>query len=293
MGDYLVKALAQNSHFRIYAVNASQLVATAQKSHDTWSASTAALGRSLIGTLLLSTSLMKNDEILTARILGDGPVGLIVADGNANGQVKGYIQNPHISVPLNTKGKIDVQKAVGHNGLLTVTRDNKLGQPFTGKVPLISGEIAEDYAYYLATSEQIPAAVGLSVFVESDNQVSHAGGFMVQAMPDATDSEIEQVIQTINSLPPIHEMLQSGDTPEELVQRIFATADTKFLTKMPVTFQCDCSKERFGKSLAALSAGELQDMIDQQGGAETVCKFCGQKYQFSKNELEQMIVSNN
>lgn len=287
MQDYLIKALNQNSHFRIYVVRATNLVAKAQVNHDTWSASTASLGRSLIGTLLLSTSMLKNDELLTTRIAGDGPVGLIVADGNAQGQVKGYIQNPHISLPLNQNGKIDVAKAVGQNGYLAVTKDQHLAQPFTGKVPLISGELAEDYAYYLVQSEQIPAAVGLSVFVESDNHVSCAGGFMVQAMPQVTEQELAALTTKIQQLPPLHELLQQK-SPEEILTLLFATGN-KILEKIPVSFTCDCSKQRFAKTIQALPLTELQAMEQEKQPVEVVCKFCGQKYHFAPTEIQQMI----
>ncbi|UQS82339.1 Hsp33 family molecular chaperone HslO [Bombilactobacillus folatiphilus] len=286
--DYLVKSLNYNSHFRIYVVNATQLVATAQSNHDTWSASSAALGRSLIGTLLLSTSMLKNDELMTTRINGGGPVGLILADGNAQGQVKGYIQNPHISLPLNAKGKIDVAKAVGQDGVLAVTKDQKMAQPFTGKVPLISGELAEDYAYYLVQSEQIPAAVGLSVFVESDNHVSCAGGFMVQALPNAQDGEIDTLTKTIQQLPPLHELFQQY-TPEEIVNLLF-TQPAKILERMPVEFQCDCSQEHFAQTLRALPKSELQELAQLKQDTEIVCKFCGQKYQFTPQQFQQMIL---
>ncbi len=154
MADYLVKSLIDGGMFRAYVVDATDTVAEAQKRHDTWSAATAALGRTLIGTMLLSTSLLKGKEKLTVKVNGHGPVGAIVVDGNADGTVKGYLQYPHVSLPLNEKHKIDVKKAVGVNGMLTVTKDQGLGQPYTGQVPLISGDLGEDFTYYLAKSEQ-------------------------------------------------------------------------------------------------------------------------------------------
>jgi len=160
MADYLVKSVAGNEMFRAYAVNATDIVAEAQRRHDTWSAASAALGRSLVGTLLLASSILKGDEQLTVKINGDGPVGGIVVDGNAKGTVKGYLQNPHVHLPLNEKHKIDVKAAVGSNGFLAVTKSQGVGDPFTGQVPLVSGELGEDFTYYLAQSEQIPSAVG-------------------------------------------------------------------------------------------------------------------------------------
>ena len=183
MSDYLVKSLACDGHLRAYAIDATETIREAQKRQDTWSAASAALGRSMIGTLLLATSSLKGDEKMTVKINGNGPVGGIVIDGNSKGTVKGYVQNPHVHLPLNDKGKIDVKGAVGTEGFLAVTKDYGLKEPFTGQVPLVSGEIAEDFTYYLAKSEQIPSSVGLSVFVNSDNTIGTAGGFMIQVMP--------------------------------------------------------------------------------------------------------------
>ena len=196
--DYLVKAVAENGMFRAYAVNATHLVAEAQRIHGTWSAASAALGRTLIGTLLLSTSGLQGDAGLTVKIQGNGPVGFIVADGTANGTVKGYVHNPHVNLPLNSKGKIDVAGAVGHQGTLAVTKMNPGDKtPYTGEVDLVSGELGDDFTYYLAQSEQIPSAVGLSVFVEKDDQIGVAGGFMVQVLPGAKDEQIADLEKSI------------------------------------------------------------------------------------------------
>ncbi|KJW12921.1 Hsp33 family molecular chaperone HslO [Levilactobacillus spicheri] len=285
MADYLVKSLIDNGMFRAYVVDATATVAEAQKRHDTWNTATAALGRTLIGTMLLSTSLLKGDEKLTVKVNGHGPVGAIVADGNADGTVKGYLQYPHTSLPLNTKHKLDVKKAVGTAGMLTVTKDQGLGQPYTGQVPLVSGELGEDFTYYLAKSEQIPSAVGVSVFVEPDNSVKVAGGFMVQVMPGATDEAISRLEQRLKSMPMVSELLLAGQTPEDILKLLFKDEEVKILQKMPVAFKCDCSKDRFAAALASVSTEAIQEMIDEDHGAEAVCHFCGNKYHFSEDEL--------
>lgn len=285
MADYLVKSLIDNGMFRAYVVDATATVAEAQKRHDTWNTATAALGRTLIGTMLLSTSLLKGDEKLTVKVNGHGPVGAIVADGNADGTVKGYLQYPHTSLPLNTKHKLDVKKAVGTAGMLTVTKDQGLGQPYTGQVPLVSGELGEDFTYYLAKSEQIPSAVGVSVFVEPDNSVKVAGGFMVQVMPGATDKAISRLEQRLKSMPMVSELLLAGQTPEDILKLLFKDEEVKILQKMPVAFKCDCSKDRFAAALASVSTAAIQEMIDEDHGAEAVCHFCGNKYHFSEDEL--------
>lgn len=287
MSDYLVKGITVDGAFRMLAVNGTEIVQTAQVDHDTWPASSAALGRTLIGTLLLSSALLKGDEKLTMRILGDGPVGGIIADGNAQGEVKGYISQPHVNLPLNPLGKIDVRRAVGTNGMINVTKDLGLKEPFTGQVPITSGEIAEDLAYYLAKSEQIPSAMGLSVFVNQDNSIGVAGGFLIQTLPGATDDQLSTLEQRLNELPLVSDLLRDGQIPEQILQKIFADEEIKFLEKMPVAFKCDCSKERFAKAIAALAKSDLQAMIDQDHGAEAVCKFCGKRYQFSGDELKK------
>jgi len=288
MADYLVKSVAGNEMFRAYAVNATDIVAEAQRRHDTWSAASAALGRSLVGTLLLASSILKGDEQLTVKINGDGPVGGIVVDGNAKGTVKGYLQNPHVHLPLNEKHKIDVKAAVGSNGFLAVTKSQGVGDPFTGQVPLVSGELGEDFTYYLAQSEQIPSAVGLSVFVNEDNTIGVAGGFLVQVLPNATDEAISSLEGKLKDLPLVSKLLRDGKTPEDILNLLF-DGDVKVLDKMPVAFKCDCSKERFAESLMALPKHEVQAMIDEDHGAEAVCHFCGDKYQFSVAELQAVL----
>ena len=185
MKDYLVKAIDKTKNLRLITVNAKALVGEAQKRHDTWSASSAVLGRTLIGGLLLSAALLKDKDELTVRLLGSGPVGATVVTAKADLTIKGYIQNPHIALPPKKDGHIDVARAVGE-GWLEVTKDQSLKEPYTGQVPIVSGEIAEDFTYYLAKSEQIPSAVGLSVFVEPNNSIGAAGGFVLQALPGAT-----------------------------------------------------------------------------------------------------------
>ena len=290
--DYLVKAVAENGMFRAYAVNATHLIAEAQKIHDTWSAASAALGRTLIGTLLLSTSGLQGDAGLTVKIQGNGPVGFIVADGTADGTVKGYLHNPHLNLPLYSKGKIDVAGAVGHQGTLAVTKMNPGDKtPYTGEVNLVSGELGDDFTYYLAQSEQIPSAVGLSVFVEKDDQIGVAGGFMVQVLPGAKDEQIADLEKAIKDLPLVSEMLRDGDTPEDILKRIFADKELKILDKMPVKYQCNCSKERFAKALASVKKADLQEMITKDHGAQAVCQFCGKQYEFTEDELKAMIAA--
>lgn len=289
MSDYLVKALACEGQLRAYAVDATQTVSQAQKLHDTWSAASAAFGRSLVATLLLASAGLKGDAKLTVKINGNGPLGGIVVDGNANGTVKGYVQHPHIHLPLNEQHKIDVKGAVGTEGFLAVTKDLGLKEPFTGQVPLISGELGEDFSYYLAKSEQIPSAVGLSVFVNNDNTIQTAGGFLIQVLPGAKEETIAQLEKSLAELPLVSEMMRQGLTPEEILAKILGENNLEILEKMPVAYQCDCSKERFAKALASLRQTEIEEMIAQDHGCEAVCHFCNQKYFFDEQELRQIV----
>ncbi|MFQ9706431.1 MAG: Hsp33 family molecular chaperone HslO [Limosilactobacillus pontis] len=284
--DYLVKSMTKDGKFRAYAVNATQLVEKAHEIHDTWSASSAALGRTLVGTLLLATAGLQGEAGMTVKIQGNGPVGYIVADGTANGTVKGYMGNPHVNLPSNDKGKIDVAGAVGTKGTLSVTKMAPGDKtPYTGEVNLVSGELGDDFTYYLAQSEQIPSAVGLSVFVNTDDSIEVAGGFMIQVMPGASNEEISKLEKTLKGMPLVSEMLRDGDTPEDILHKMFGN-ELKILDKMPVRYECDCSKQRFARALESIASKDLKKLIDEDHHAETVCQFCGKKYEFSEDELQ-------
>ncbi len=286
--DYLVKSISKDGKFRAYAVNASQLVEKAHEIHDTWSASSAALGRTLIGTLLLATASLQGEAGMTVKIQGDGPVGFIVADGTAQGTVKGYMGNNHVSLPANEIGKIDVSGAVGKHVTLSVNKMEPGDKtPYTGQVNLVSGELGDDFTYYLAQSEQIPSAVGLSVFVNPDESIEVAGGFMIQVLPGASDEEISKLEKKLKDLPLVSEMLRDGDTPEDILKRIFGD-QLKILDRMPVSYRCDCSKERFAHALASIAKKDLEKMINEDHHAEAVCQFCGKKYEFSEQELKDI-----
>lgn len=289
MTDYLIKAITKDNNFRVYCVDATQLVEEAHVRHDTWNTATAAFGRTLIGTLLISSSLLKGEDKQTVRLMGDGPIGAIVVDGNAKGTVKGYLQNPHVSIKSNDQGKLDVKGAVGTKGILAVTRDQGLKEPFTGQVGLVSGEVAEDFTYYMAKSEQTPSAIGLSVLVDPDEHVETAGGFIIQVLPDADDDAITNLEEKLRDMPLISELMKQGQTPEEIIYDLFDETNVKILEKMPVKFECDCNKERFANALATISKDDLKEMIADDKGAEAVCKFCGKKYEFSTDELKELL----
>lgn len=284
MKDYLVKALAYDGMVRAYGVNATATVAEAQRRHDTWNTASAALGRSLVGGLLLGAT-VKGDDKLTIKIQGDGPAGAIVVDANGHGEVKGYLQNPHVSLPLNEKGKIDVRGAVGTQGMFTVIKDLGLKEPFSGQTPIVSGELGEDFTYYLAISEQIPSAVGLSVLVDTDDSIKVAGGFMLQIMPGADERIIDEIEANLAKTPQISTLLEAGKTPEEILDSLMPDTQLMILETMPVAFKCDCSKDKFAEAIISLGGDEIQEMIDEDHGAEAVCAFCGEKYTYTEDEL--------
>lgn len=287
MSDYLVKALAYEGFVRAYAVNATETIAEAQQRHDTWNTSSAALGRTMIGALMLGATL-KGEDKMTVKVEGNGPAGAIVVDSNGKGEVKGYIKNPHISLPLNEIGKIDVRGAVGTEGMFTVIKDLGLKEPFSGQTPIVSGEIGEDFTYYLAVSEQIPSAVGVSVLVDTDDSIKTAGGFMIQIMPGASEEIIDKIEERLKETARISSLLDEGQTPEEILQTLLATDDVEFLENMPVQFKCDCSKEKFASAIITLGAEQIQELIDQDHGAEAVCAFCNNKCDYSEADLYEL-----
>lgn len=289
MTDYLVKGLAYDSQFRVYAVDATQTVAEAQRRHDTWSASSAALGRAMVGTLLIATTGLKNDDKMTVMINGNGLGGRIVAGANGLGDVRAYIQNPNVSLPLNENGKLDVRAVVGTEGTLSVIKDLGLKEPFTGQVPLVSGELGEDFTYYMVNSEQIPSAVGLSVLVDTDDSIKVAGGFMIQVLPGATDAAISQIEKNIADLPLVSRFMEDGAKPEDVLIKILGKDNVRFIEKMPVQFKCDCSRERFKDGIAAIGREELQTIIEEDHGAEVVCHFCENKYYYDEAELTELL----
>ena len=293
MSDYLVKSLAYDGQIRAYAVDATQTVSQAQVFHDTWSAASAALGRTLVATLMLAEASLKGEGKMTVRVDGDGPLGAIVVDGNANGTVKGYVQHPHIHLPLNDNHKIDVKGAVGTSGFLSVTKDLGLKEPFTGQVPLVSGELGEDFTYYLAKSEQIPSAVGLSVFVNDDNSIQTAGGFLIQVMPGATEEVLAKLETRLKELPLVSEMMREGLTPEEILAKIFEEENLEILETKPVAYKCDCSKDRFAQALASLPVADVEEMIKEDHGATALCHFCNKEYHFSEDELREIVKNAN
>lgn len=288
MTDRLIKALAYNDEIRIYLVDATEMVEKARQTHDSWSTATAALGRTMIASTLLGATLKNKQDKLTVRVQGDGPVGGIIVDANMFAENKAYIQNPHVALELNEAGKLDVRGAVGTEGSLTITKDQGLKTPFVGQVPLISGELGEDFTYYMAVSEQTPSSFGLSVLVNPDESVQVAGGFMIQVLPDVSEETISQLEKALANMTPVSTILEEGHSLENLLEHLVGEGNYRVLEEIPVSFKCDCSKERFADAIVSLGKKEIQSMIDEDNGAEAECHFCRTKYNYSATELEEL-----
>lgn len=286
--DYLVRGVAFDGMVRIMAVRSTDTVAEAQRRHNTWPVVSAALGRSMTAGVMMG-AMLKGEEKITIKIEGDGPIGPMIIDSNAKGEVRGFVTNPHVHFDLNTQGKLDVRAGVGSTGTLTIVKDLGLREMFSGQTEIVSGEIAEDFTYYFATSEQVPSSVGLGVLVNPDNTVLAAGGFILQLMPGCEEEVIAFIEQRLNQIEPVSKMIEKGLTPEEIVQAVVGEDNVTILDRMPVAFTCQCSKERFSDAIAGLGNDEIQAMITEDGGAEAQCHFCLQTYDFSKEELEALL----
>lgn len=283
MSDYLIRAIGGGGNIRALVGSTTELVNEARRRHDTWPTTTAALGRALTATALLSATLKDPDESITLRIAGDGPCGPITCDADEQGQVRGYVRNPHVDLPPKN-GKLDVGGAVGL-GYLHVTRQLAVEGIYTGSAELVSGEIGDDLTHYFLKSEQTPSAVGIGVRVTPDGTVSAAGGFLVQLLPATSESDMEQLEINIESLGAVSKVIEEGMSPEEIVGTLLAGIDYKILDRRDLHFACRCSRERALDVLASLSPEDLNEMIYEDRGAEMNCHFCGETYRFTEEEL--------
>ena len=284
MSDKLVKAITKG--VRVYAAVTTDLVNEAIRRHDCYPVAAAALGRTMTGALLLAANL-KNKEALTVNIRGDGPLKNITADAVPEGFVRGYVADPHVELPLNDKGKLDVGGGVGR-GLVTVTRFTGLREPMRGSSEIVTGEIAEDLTNYLYVSEQTPSSIGLGVLVDTDFSAKAAGGFIIQPMPDADEETISRLEENLQKLRPVTTMIDEGKDAREIILEIMNGFEMEFLTTTDLAFRCQCSKERLEDVLLNLNHDDMESLI-ADGQAEVCCHFCGEKYHFSKEELQHLL----
>lgn len=286
MADYMVRALDESGNIRAFVATATGLVNEARRRHDTWPTVTAALGRALMGTALLSATLKDPGESITLRIAGDGPVGGITCDADEQGQVRGYVKEPHVDLdPKN--GKFDVAGVVGA-GYLHVTRQLALQGTYTGTSDIVSGEIGDDLAYYLTTSEQTPSAVSLGVRVAPDGSVTAAGAVLLQLLPNTREDEREQLEANLAALGAVSLAVETGLTPEAILGQVMAGIKYKITEKREIHFACRCTRERALSSLASLGPADLHEMITEDKGAELTCQFCAEKYHFTEQELRSL-----
>jgi molecular chaperone Hsp33 len=291
--DTLINGTAADGTIRCMAAVTTNLVAEAARRHDLWPTVAAALGRTLTGTLLLGSSLKEFDR-LTVQIVSDGPIGGITAEVNAHGQVRGYVRNPEAHAPYNEQGKFDVRRVVG-NGMFYVTRESGYDvglyrEPYRGSVPLVSGEIAEDFAFYLTKSEQIPSAVILGVHLQpAAPYVSAAGGLMIQMMPGADENIINTIEAAINQMPQATIMIREGSRPADLLSAALGDIEFEILDEKPVSFTCSCSYERALSMISSIDRAELESMLHEDRGAVMTCHFCNEIYRIDEAELESIM----
>lgn len=282
MKDYMVRATAANAQIRAFACTTRETVETARAAHNTSPVVTAALGRLLSAGVMMGSMLKGDDELITLQIKGDGPIGGLTVTADRNGHVKGYANVPDVILPANAQGKLGA-------GVLSVIRDMGLKDPYVGQTDLQTGEIAEDLTYYFAVSEQVPSVVGLGVLMNRDNTVRQAGGFIVQLMPFAEEETISKLEENIKNLASVTTMLDAGKTPEEMLGVLLEGMDLEVTDTLPVEFSCNCSKDRVRKALISIGREELQSMIDDGKEIEVNCHFCNKNYNFTVDELKEMI----
>lgn len=291
MSDRLLKAMARNGKVRIYICDTTQLVQEAKDRHDLWPTASAALGRVLSVGVMMGSNLKSNKEKLNITINGGGPIGTIMVDAYADGSVRGFVGDPHVHYQYNDTGKLAVGVAVGKEGYLEVKKDMGLKEDFGGKVNLQSGEIGDDFAFYFALSEQTPSIVSVGVLVNPENNIIASGGLLIQMMPDASEEDIVACEEVIKTLKPMSTLISEGIPLEIILRQLFD--DVKILEQRTVQFKCNCSRERMHAALTTLSLEDLKAMASEDHGCELNCQFCGNHYQFSEDELMQIIAGKN
>lgn len=286
MGDLLVSAITKDGQVRGFAANTTALVQELQNRQHTTPVATAALGRTATMGAIMGGMLKESQHEVSIQVVGDGPIGKISVDANGKGEVRGTVDHPQVNLPLNEIGKLDVAKAVGR-GTIYLMRDLGLKKPYQGTSPIISGELAEDFTYYFAASEQTPSSVGLGVLVRRD-EIMAAGGYLIQMMPQATEETISKIEQNVKTITSITDRMSRGTTPEELLRQLMGD-EINILSKKPIKFACRCSTERVEKMLLDLGRKELQSILDELGEAEVTCHYCHEQYHFDQQDLTELL----
>lgn len=287
MADYIVRATAANAQIRAFAITSRDTVEHARSAHDLSPVVTAALGRLMTGAVMMGSMLKGEKDLLTLQINGRGPVRSLVVTADAGGHVKGYAGSPQAMMPPNSAGKLDVGGVIG-KGTLTVIKDMGLKEPYSSTVALQTGEIGDDLTYYFAASEQVPSVVALGVLMDRNNTVKQAGGFILQLMPFTEEAVIGALEKKLASLAPVTTLLEEGKSPEQILEDVLGDLGVEFTGRVPVSFYCNCSKERVEKVLTSLSREELKELIDEGKDVELNCHFCNTDYTFSVEELRKL-----
>ncbi len=287
MKDSIIRATAAGAQIRAFAAVTTNLVEEARRRHNTSPVATAALGRLMTGAVMMGSMMKNPEDILTVQIKCSGPIGGLTVTADSQGGVKGYVYNPDVMLPPKN-GKLDVGGALGQ-GVLTVIRDMGMKEPYSGQTILQTGEIAEDLTYYFATSEQIPSSVGLGVLMEGDNTVRCAGGFIVQVMPFVEDKVLDKLEENIGKIRPVTAMLDNGHTPEEMLREVLEGLDVEITDTLPAGFTCNCSKQRIEKAIISIGKKEIQSLIDEGKDIEVKCHFCNTAYNYSVDELKELL----
>jgi molecular chaperone Hsp33 len=288
MTDYIIRASAADNQIRAFAATSKEMVEYARNIHQTSPVATAALGRLLTAGAMMGSMMKGDKDLLTLQIKGSGPIGGLTVTADSRGMVKGYVYNPEVMLSPNEKGKLDVGGALGA-GILSVIKDLGLKEPYVGQTHLVSGEIAEDLTYYFATSEQVPSVVALGVLMNKENTVRRAGGFILQLMPFAEDTIIEQLEKKVNELTSITSLLDQDMTPEMILEHILGDFGLEILDKLPTAFECNCTKERVEKAIASIGYKDIREMIEDNEPIEVNCHFCNKHYHFSIEDLKGII----
>ena len=287
--DKLVRAITTDGMVQAVAVSTRDLTERARQIHTTLPVATAALGRALAAASMMGNALKEEDASLTLQIKGGGPLGTILTVSDAQGNVRGYVQQPHVDLPLRPDGKLDVGSAVGCDGTLTVIKDLCMKEPYVGSVQLLGGEIAEDLAAYFVESEQIPTSCALGVLVDRDQSVKAAGGSTIPPLPLTGEDVITKVEGGVMAAGPVTALLEKNSDPEALLRTVLSDFEVEILETSPVEYRCYCSRERVERALISLGADELEKILQEQGGCELTCQFCDKVHQFSAQELQALI----
>ena len=288
MQDYMIRATAADDSIRAFAAATRQMVEDARMAHDTTPVCTAALGRLLTGGVMFGSMLKEDRALVTLQIRSDGPAGGITVTADSHFHAKGYVNNPHVQIPLKPNGKLDVSGAIGR-GTLTVIRDIGLKEPYVGTIRMPSGEIAEDLTLYFAQSEQIPSSVGLGVLVDRDWSVKRSGGFLLQLMPGASDKVIDELEERIKKVTGVTDMLEKGMLPEDILENLIGSFKLEIKEKHEVSFACSCSKERIERALISIGPKDIREMIQEGRPVDAGCQFCGKQYRFDMDDLRRIL----